>query len=104
MSQKLHMEVSTIVFSFLFYFCLNLCFCAVKAGCCVENEFKISKETAQKYQQLLEDKKEYIVLELLDMRQSNDGELEFLTKLKGYTDDHKTWEQIATFNILLSEW
>ncbi len=54
----------------------------------------MSKETAQKYQQLLEVKKEYVVEELLDVRQSNDGELEFLTKWEGYTDDHNMWEKI----------
>ncbi len=64
---------------------------------------KISKETAQKYQQLLGDEKEYFVEELLDVRQSNDDELEFLTKWEGYTDDHNMWEQIATFNGPLSE-
>ena len=45
---------------------------------------------------MLEDEKEYIVEELLDVRQSNDGELEFLTKWEGYTNDHNTWEKIAT--------
>ena len=63
----------------------------------------MSKETAQKYQQLLEVKKEYVVEELLDVRQSNDGELEFCTKWEGYTDDHNTWEKIAIFNGPLSE-
>ncbi len=104
MSQKFHTEVSTVAVCFYSNFCSNLWFCSIKAQCCDESMVKISKETAQKYQQLLEDEKEYVVEELLDVRQSNDGELEFLTKLKGYTDDHKTWEQIATFNILLSEW
>jgi chromobox protein 5 len=48
----------------------------------------------QKYQQLLEDKEEYAVEELLDVRHSNDGELEFLTKWEGYTNDHNTWEKL----------
>ena len=64
---------------------------------------KISNETAQKYEQLLEDEKEYAVEELLDVRKSNVGELEFLTRGEGYTDDHNMWETIATFNGPLSE-
>ena len=58
----------------------NVCYCSIKAQCCYESVVKVSKETSQKYQQLLEVKKEYVVEELLDVRQSNDGELEFLTK------------------------
>ncbi len=29
-------------------------------------------------------------------RQSGNGELEFLTKWEGYTNDHNTWEKIAS--------
>ena len=83
--------------------CSNLCYCSIKAQFWDERVVKISKETAQKYQQLLEDEKGYVVEELLDVRQSNDGELEFVTKWEGYTDDHNTWEKIATFSGPLSE-
>ena len=56
---------------------------------------KISKETAEKYQQLLEDEKEYVVEKLLAVRGCENGEL---------TKDHNTWEKIETFNGPLSEW
>ena len=65
---------------------------------------KISKETAEKYQQLLVDEKEYVVEKLLAVRECENGELEFLTKREGYTKDHNTWEKIETFNGPLSEW
>ena len=65
---------------------------------------KISKETAEKYQQLLEDEKEYVVEKLLAVRECENGELEFLTKWEGYTKDYNTWEKIETFNGPLSEW
>lgn len=65
---------------------------------------KISKETTEKYQQLLEDEKEYVVEKLLAVRECENGELEFLTKWEGYTKDHNTWEKIETFNGPLSEW
>jgi hypothetical protein len=53
---------------------------------------KISKATAKKYQQLLENETEYVVEKLLDIREANGGDLEFLTKWEGYTQDHNTWE------------
>ena len=59
---------------------------------------KISKETAEKYKQLLEDEKEYVVEKLLTVRVYENGELEFLTKWEDYTKDHNTWEKIETFN------
>mgnify|MGYP006145102327 FL=1 len=65
--------------------------------------FKISEDIAQKYKQLLEGEKEYVVKELLDVRESDNGELEFLTKWEGYTDRHNTWERKETFNGNLSE-
>ena len=65
---------------------------------------KISKATAKKYQQLLENEKEYVVEKLLDVREGDGGDLEFLTKWEGYTKDHNTWEKIETFNGPLSEW
>ena len=37
------------------------------------------------------------------MRESDNGELEFLTKCEGYTDRHNTWERKETFNGNLSE-
>jgi hypothetical protein len=49
---------------------------------------KISKATAKKYQQLLENEKEYVVEKLLDVREGNGGDLEFLTKWEGYSQDH----------------
>jgi hypothetical protein len=52
---------------------------------------------------LLEGEKEYVVKELLDVRESDNGELEFLTKWEGYTDRHNTWERKETFNGNLSE-
>ena len=59
---------------------------------------KISKETTEKYQQLLEDEKEYVVEKFLAVRGCENGELEFLTKWEGYTKDHNTCEKIETFN------
>ena len=64
---------------------------------------KISKETSEKDQQLLEDEKEYVVEKLLAVRECENGELEFLTKWEGYTKDHNTWEKFETFNGPLSE-
>jgi chromobox protein 5 len=64
---------------------------------------KISKATAKKYQQLLENEKEYVVEKLLDVRECDGGDLEFLTKWEGYTKDHNTWEKLETFNGPLSE-
>ena len=43
---------------------------------------KISKERAEKYQQLLEDEKEYVVEKLLAVRGCENGELEFLQRGK----------------------
>ncbi len=65
--------------------------------------FKISEDIAQKYKQLLEGEIEYVVKELLDVRESDNGELEFLTKWEEYTDQHNTWERKETFNGNLSE-
>ena len=65
---------------------------------------KISKETAEKYQQLLEDEKEYVVEKLLAVRECDNGALEFLTKWEGYSKDHRTWEKFETFNGPLCEW
>ncbi len=64
---------------------------------------KISKATAKKYQQLLENKKEYVVEKLLDIREGDGGDLEFLAKWEGYIQDHNTWEKLETFNGPLSE-
>ena len=64
---------------------------------------KISKATAKKYQQLLENEKEYVVEKLLAVREGDDGDLEFFTKWEGYTQDHNTWEKLETFNGPLSE-
>jgi hypothetical protein len=47
-----------------------------------------SKMTAEQYQQLLEDEKEYVVEKLLAVRECGNGELKLLTKWKGYTKDH----------------
>ena len=63
---------------------------------------KISKETIEKYQQLLEVEKEYVAENLLVVRECENGELEFLTTWEGYTKDHNTWEKIETFNGPLS--
>ncbi len=63
----------------------------------------ISKETAEKYQQLLEDEKEYIVEKLLAVTECENGELEFLTTWEGCTKDYNTWEKIETFNRPLSD-
>ena len=63
---------------------------------------KISKDVAQKYQQLLEEEQEYDVDKLLDVRECDTGELEFLTAWKGYEDC--TWEKIDTFNGSLSKY
>ena len=41
--------------------------------------------------------------ELLDVRQSGNRQLEFLTKWEGYINDHNTWEKIGTFKRPLSE-
>ena len=65
--------------------------------------FEISEDIAQKYKQLLEGEKEYIVKELLDVRESDNGELEFLTKWEGYTDRNNTWERKEAFNGNLSK-
>ena len=65
--------------------------------------FKISDDIAKKYKQLLEGEKEYVVKELLDVRESDNGELEFFTKWEGYTDCHNTGERRETFNGNLSE-
>ncbi len=65
--------------------------------------FKISEDIVQKYKQLLEGEIEYVVKELLDVRESDNGELEFLTKWEGYTDCNNTWERKETFNGNLSE-
>ena len=58
---------------------------------------------AKNNQQLLENKKEYVVEKLLDVREGDGGDLEFLTKWEGYTQDHNTWEKLETFNGPLSE-
>ena len=52
---------------------------------------KISKAMAKKYQQLLENEKEYVVEKLLAVREGDGRYLEFLTKWEGYTQDHNTW-------------
>ena len=44
---------------------------------------KISKDIAQKYQQLLEEEQEYDVDKLSDARECDTGELEFLTTWEG---------------------
>jgi hypothetical protein len=64
---------------------------------------KITKATATKYQQLLENEKEYAVEKLLSVRERDDGYFEFLTKWEGYTQDQNTWEKMETFNVTLSE-
>ena len=76
----------------------------IKAQSCDVSTLKISKETAQKYQQLLEDEKEYVVEKLLAVRECDNGALEFLTKWEGYSKDHSTWEKFETFNGPLHEW
>ena len=76
----------------------------IKAQPCDVSTLKISKETAQKYQQLLEDEKEYVVEKLLAVRECDNGALEFLTKWEGYSKDHITWEKFKTFNGPLCEW
>ncbi len=63
----------------------------------------ISKATAKKYQQLLENEKEYVVEKLLAVREGDGGDLEFLTKWEGYTQDHNTLEKLETYNGPLSE-
>ncbi len=40
---------------------------------------------------------------LLDVREGDGGDLEFLTKWEGYTQDHNTWAKLETFNGPLSE-
>lgn len=79
--------------------CNILHICQFKAQCAS----KISKATAKKYQQLLENEKEYVVEKLLAVREGDDGDLEFFTKWEGYTQDHNTWEKLETFNGPLSE-
>ena len=63
----------------------------------------ITKATATKYQQLLENEKEYVVEKLLSVRERDDGDFEFLTKWEGFTQDQNTWEKMQTFNGPLSE-
>ena len=99
------MEVTTgtdecHIFSQLFYLCLCP---SIQAQCYDVSALKISKETSEKYQQLLEDEKEYVVEKLLDVRECNNGDFEFLTKWEGYTEDQNSWEKIETFNGPLSE-
>ena len=50
----------------------------IKAQSCEVSTLKILKETVQKYQQLLEDEKEYVVEKLLAVRECDNGALEFL--------------------------
>ena len=64
---------------------------------------KISQETAEKNQQLLEDEKEYVVEKLLAVRECGNGELKFLTKWEEFTKGHNTWKKIETYNGPLSE-
>ena len=63
----------------------------------------ITKATATKYRQLLENEKEYVVEKLLSVRERDDGDFEFLTKWEGFTQDQNTWEKMQTFNGPLSE-
>ena len=63
----------------------------------------ITKATATKYRQLLENEKEYVVEKLLSVRECDDGDFEFLTKWEGFTQDQNTWEKMQTFNGPLSE-
>ncbi len=63
----------------------------------------ITKATATKYRQLLENEKEYVVEKLLSVREHDDGDFEFLTKWEGFTQDQNTWEKMQTFNGPLSE-
>ena len=51
----------------------------------------------------MENEKEYVVEKLLAVREGDDGDLEFLTKWEGYTQDHNTWEKLEIFNGPLSE-
>ena len=53
----------------------------------------ITKATATKYRQLLENEKEYVVEKLLSVRERDDGEFEFLTKWEGFIQDQNTWEK-----------
>lgn len=63
---------------------------------------EISKDVAQKYLKLLEEEQEYDVDKLSDVRECDNGELEFLTTWKGYVDS--TWEKIDCFNGPLSKY
>lgn len=63
----------------------------------------ITKATATKYRQLLENEKEYVVEKLLSVRECDDRDFEFLTKWEGFTQDQNTWEKMQTFNGPLSE-
>lgn len=95
-SQGQEFKAEWVLLKFSFYFScrLNLCFCSINAQYLDASAFKISKETTQKYQQMLEDKEKYVVDELLDVRPSDDQELEFLTNWEGCIDNHTMWEKI----------
>ena len=53
----------------------------------------ITKATATKYRQLLENENEYVVEKLLSVRERDDGDFKFLTKWECYTQDQNTWEK-----------
>jgi hypothetical protein len=64
---------------------------------------KLSKVIAEKYEQMTENEKMYVVERLLDVREGDQGNLEFLTKWEGYSENEITWETIESFNGLLDE-
>ena len=80
-----------------------LSICQFKAQSDHASASTFSKVTTKKYQQVLDNKREYDVEKLLAIKQGDDGNLEFLPKWEGYTQDHNTWEKLETFNEPLSE-